>query len=103
MTKTLIATAALLAASATPAFAGSTQDNLRLCKAELVTGEYLPATATGIEFDRAKRGTVKLEVETSDGASLPVTCRVKRGEVVAIEMDGRDLVLRTDAGDTTGQ
>ena len=101
MTKTILAAAALLAISATPALAGSTQDNLRLCKAELANG-HLSSTAT-VDFKSAKRNVVKLEVESADGAETDVTCRVKRGEVVSIEMDGRALVLRADAADTSGQ
>ena len=102
MTKTLAAAAALLALSATPALAGSTQSNLRLCKAELADG-HLSSTAT-VDFKSAKRNIVKLEVRSADGAETPVICRVKRGEVVSIEMDGRALVLRADAAaDTSGQ
>ena len=101
MTKTILAAAALLAFSATPALAGSTQSNLRLCKAELADG-HLSSTAT-IDFKSAKRNVVKLEVESADGTETDVTCRVKRGEVVSIEMDGRALVLRTDTADTSGQ
>ena len=101
MTKTILAAAALLAISATPALAGSTQDNLRLCKTELANG-HVSSTAT-VDFKSAKRNVVKLEVQSADGMETPVTCRVKRGEVVSIEMDGRALVLRTDAANTSGQ
>lgn len=83
-TRIALAGAALTAMVTTPALASSQKD-LNLCIAAL------SAEAPGAEFEfERKSGTtvskLRFEMTTADGDTKDVVCKVRRGEVIELDM-----------------
>ena len=87
--------ASLVGISALPAQA-SQQKNLRACKAEITTGGHL-ANVESVKFVRAKRSDITVEVTTADGTEREAVCKLRRGKIVSLDMDGKSLALNADA------
>ena len=78
---------------AAPAWAGTTQDNLEACKAQLVLDGHADTDVDRVSFKASKRNRILLEVGT-DGVERDITCRLSKGKVVALEEDGEVLSAR---------
>ena len=78
------ATTALFAASLAPAFADTASD-IDTCLAAL-EAEAPDAAFTFERKSGASVTKIKFEMETADGETKDVVCKVKRGEVVELDM-----------------
>lgn len=83
--------ASLVGISALPAHA-SQQKNLQACKAEIANGGHL-AGVESVKFVRAKRTDITVEVRTADGTEREAVCKLRRGKIVSLDMDGKTLAL----------
>ncbi|MEM9234274.1 MAG: hypothetical protein AAGA69_08560 [Pseudomonadota bacterium] len=82
--RTALAAATLSAAAFTPAFA-DTQADIELCQAAL-TAEAPNADFTFKRKSGASVAKLKFEMTTQDGETRDVVCKVKRGEVIDLDM-----------------
>ncbi len=99
MSRTMMIAAALSlpVLAAAPAYAGSDQTNLDLCRAELISQTAGDENAAEIEF-KSMRGaslqTLTFEI-TTDGEASTATCKVKRGQIVGLDWDGAQYAQKS--------
>ena len=100
MTRTLpLAAALILGAVAMPAAANG-QKNLRTCKAQLVQDGVV--TTERVRLEKLKRKTVTLSIEAADGTMREAVCKISKGKVASLEVDGSDVMLASKANAETG-
>ena len=90
----LPAVAALGMIAIAPAADASSQENLRNCKAQLVLDGIVTESTERVSLEKAKRRTITLNVKDSNGSEREVMCRISKGEVTAVEVDGELYVAK---------
>jgi len=96
---TLPAIAALSLIAIAPAAEASSQENLRNCKAQLVLDGIVTESSERVSLEKAKRRTITLSVKDADGSEREVMCRISKGEITSIEVDGELHVAKpSDTG-----
>ena len=101
MTRTLpLAAALLLGAVALPASASNGQHNLRACKAQLVADGIV--TTERVRLEKLKRKTVTLSIEAADGTTREAVCKITRGEVASLVVEGTDVMLASKTATENG-
>ena len=103
MIRTLPLVAALaLGATALPAQASS-QKNLENCKAQLVLDGHVTETTERVRLDKIKRKTVTLEIEDADGTTREAVCKISKGKVASLAVEGDDIrMVAKDDAETGG-
>lgn len=72
-----------------PAASAASQDNLNACKAQILLDGHA-TEASDIRVVKLKRKRIVLEADGQD-----ITCRISKGRVSGLEMDGVELAAKT--------